>query len=250
MSHAFAPGRTRGVWLSAAVRCRLAASAPEIRYDECMSNPPPDAQDKSDAASSDTEVSSAPSAGLAQPTGSSIVLAASGDALTFIVPRTGIRGTALALLIVALFWNGFTAFAVAMLLSQAAAFSGSNVLFLFFMIPFIAVGVFMFILFLQSAYRKVVIVATPQALVIEQKAPVKNREYQWASADLCEIATDYSGTQINDRRLRELRIYFASGAHKGFFDGRDDAELAWLAQSLKAFYPALPGLRRTSDADT
>jgi hypothetical protein len=94
----------------------------------------------------------------------------------------------------------------------------------------------MFLAFLQTAYRKAVIVATASSLVVNSQGPVLNREFQWPRDQLKTITSDYSGTTINGRRLKELRVELVTGAHKGFFDGRDDDELAWLAEMLRYYY--------------
>jgi hypothetical protein len=172
-----------------------------------------------------------------QPANSTITFLPAADSLTFIIPRTGVKGVALFFLIFSLFWNTVTWIVtisfIVMFLSHPSL---ENVLPLLFLLIFIAIGAFMFLAFLQTAFRKAVIVATPASLVLTQQGPVRSREYQWTPADLKSIRADYSGTTINNRRLKELKVTLAADKTHGFFDGRDDNELAWLAQTLRQYY--------------
>ena len=111
---------------------------------------------------------------------------------------------------------------------------------LLFILLFVAIGIATFLAAIQLAFRKAVVLATRDALVVTQKGPVRNREFEWTRDQLLAIRRDLSGTKINDRPLSELRIDFKDpakdSAHKGFFDGRDEPELDWLASNLRTFY--------------
>jgi hypothetical protein len=172
-----------------------------------------------------------------QPASSKITYLPSGDSITFLVPRTGVKGVAVFFLMFSLIWNSITwIITIVLIFSFFSSPSWENVLPMLFLLIFIAIGAAMFLAFLQTAYRKAVIVATASSLVVNQQGPVLNREFQWPREELKTVTTDYSGTTINGRRLKELRIELVSGAHKGFFDGRDDDELAWLAEMLRYYY--------------
>jgi hypothetical protein len=174
---------------------------------------------------------------LAPPPNSKIICLTDADTLTFVLPRTGFRGAAGFFLFFSIFWNAvswavFSVFLVDFIRQPNAG----EVLGLLFMLVFVAIGVATFLGAIQLAYRKAVILATRDALVVTQKGPVRNREFQWAPGQISSIRREHSGTKINDRPLSELRIYSQDAGHKGFFDGRDEAELNWLAASLREFY--------------
>jgi hypothetical protein len=172
-----------------------------------------------------------------QPPGSTITFVPAADSLTFAVPRTGFRGVALFFLIFAVFWDGITFTAAGAFLWDFFHHPRLNDLFLLaFLSIFVIAGVGVALAAVQLAFRRAVILATPDALIYTQQGPIRNAEYQWTSADLASVHVGDSGTTVNNRRLQELKIAARDGTTRGFFDGRDNAELHWLAATLRAFY--------------
>jgi hypothetical protein len=102
---------------------------------------------------------------------------------------------------------------------------------------FVAIGVVMLLSAIQLAFRKAVILATRQSLVFTQTGPVRKVEYQWTAAELAAVRCANSGTEVNDRPLKQLQIGGSGGtAQRGVLTGRDEAELEWLAATLRWFY--------------
>lgn len=195
----------------------------------------------------------APSAAPQLPAGSTITVLteADGKLLTLILPRTGFRGTALAFLIFSSFWNlvSWGVFSV-FLIDTIRHPSFDSALLLLFMLLFVAVGILTAAASIQFAYRKSVIVATPDALVITQAGPFRKSDAQWAPADLSDICVGPSGTKINGVPVPELQIHSKNQKIAGFFDGRTDNELAYLAASLCTYYSVTPPPKPAADDDS
>jgi hypothetical protein len=180
-----------------------------------------------------------------QPAGSKIIFVGDKDSLTFMIPRTGFRGAALVFLIFALFWVSVTFCVVGgFVLSFLHNPSFEDFLVMAFLMIFVAVGVAMGLASIQMAFRRAVILAARDSLVYTQKGPIRNAEFQWKPDQLLSVVSEYSGTKVNDRRMRELQIRDLADNKRGFMDGRDDAELEWMAATLRDFY----GLRTTPPA--
>jgi hypothetical protein len=176
-------------------------------------------------------------AATAQPAGSNIVFMPAADSLTFMVPRTGFRGVALFFLMFSMIWDGITFIVAAAFIVDFIRHPNiESALVLAFLSIFVAIGVLMALAAVQTAFRKAVILATRDSLVYTQSGPIRNLEYQWKAGEIATIRTDYSGTTINNRRLRELQVTPKNSEKRGFFDGRDDTELEWMAALLRDFY--------------
>ena len=97
---------------------------------------------------------------LPQPETSKISYIPAPDALTFIIPRTGFRGTALFFLVFSLFWDGisFTFFAV-MFVQLIHLPTLEHLGMLGFISIFVAIGIGTLLTAIQSAFRRAVILA-------------------------------------------------------------------------------------------
>jgi hypothetical protein len=190
-------------------------------YDTPMSNPDP-------------QIAPEPPA---RPANSTITYLPAPDSLTFIIPRAGLRGAAPTLLFFCLLWN-IVVWIVFIVLTRnfIAQPNSESALLILFLLLFVGAGALLFFAFIRMAFTMAVIVATPATLVITQKNPLFKRESNWTSNDLKSIAAQGSGTKVNNRPLKELRIILTTDKTHGFFDGRDDAELHWLAQTLRNYY--------------
>jgi hypothetical protein len=175
-----------------------------------------------------------------QPANSTITFLPTPDALTFIIPRTGFRGTAGFFLLFALFWNTITCCVGGGFLVSWFQQPTLGDLFPFvFIFLFLAIGVGLALTAVQTAFRKAVLLASRDSLVFTQTGPIRNTEHQWSPVDLTAIRVENSGTEVNDRPLKQLQVHFTRNnapSHRGVLTGRDETELRWLAATLRAFY--------------
>lgn len=174
---------------------------------------------------------------LAQPDNSKINFLPAPDALTFIIPRTGFRGTALFFLTFSLFWDSisFSFFGV-FLYQFIRQPSLEHLGILAFLSLFVAIGIGTSLGAIQAAFRHSVLVATADSLVFTQTGPIRKSEFQWPRADLVALRCADSSTSVNEQPLKEILILGSSGKQKHILVGRAESELQWLAVTLRRFY--------------
>ncbi|MBI1375699.1 MAG: hypothetical protein GC159_23570 [Phycisphaera sp.] len=98
--------------------------------------------------------------------------------------------------------------------------------------------------------RRAVIEVRRGRLTIDYVGVFGKRRYAWSADELAAVVCGNSGTKINDRPLRELQVRPKGGGKVGFFEGRDDDELLWLAYRLHhALGLAEPGDPMADDDD-
>jgi len=59
------------------------------------------------------------------------------------------------------------------------------------------------------------------------------KKWDWNRENIGAIRADASGMEINNMPVIELRIQPVNGKKVGFFAGRDQQELAWMASELR-----------------
>jgi hypothetical protein len=173
-----------------------------------------------------------------QPAGSAIVFVPAAEGLTFMIPRTGFRGSARFFLLFSLFWNGMSFLFFGVTLSQLIHQPTlENLGILGFVSIFNAIGIAVLLASIQLAYRKAVLLASKESLVFSQTGPLRKSEFQWNAPALKAVRCCNSSTSVNGTPLKELRIEGRDGAKgRGLMQGRDEDELEWIAANLRSFY--------------
>jgi len=59
------------------------------------------------------------------------------------------------------------------------------------------------------------------------------RSWAWSCNQLSSIHAGPSGKEVNNRPVLELQVQPCDGKKAGFFGGRDEEELRWLATQLR-----------------
>lgn len=163
-----------------------------------------------------------------QPTDSRATLLQTPDSTTLILPPTGFTGTLRASLGFSIVWNLFISIFIGVIL-----FTDAPKTMLLFTVPFVAIGVGIFLFTFQAARAKTVFVATPSTLVFTQTGPLRSSESAWPTSSLASVHVGPSGTAVNDKPLLQLQIQPKSGAYKGVLTGRSTLELEWIAATLR-----------------
>jgi hypothetical protein len=70
-------------------------------------------------------------------------------------------------------------------------------------------------------------------LRLEQHGPFGIKRCQWRRGDIASVQAGPSGMKVNDVPVIELQIHPAAGKKAGFFSGRSDEELGWIATKLR-----------------
>jgi hypothetical protein len=170
------------------------------------------------------------------PADANIELVARGDDLTIRVQPLGFwkAGIVRSSTVFTIFWCAFVGlFTVGILVSKV---SGSNAVpwfALLLMLPFWAAGVGMAVFDTSMAKRHAFIDIVGDTLLITHQGIWKSRQYEWRCDELAAIRCDRSGFEINDRPAMQLQVHPTQGKKVGFFTGRDEPHLAWLAATLR-----------------
>ena len=59
------------------------------------------------------------------------------------------------------------------------------------------------------------------------------KRWTWRREEIAAVRADASGMEVNDVPIIELQIHLINGRKAGFFAGRDERELRWMATELR-----------------
>lgn len=164
-----------------------------------------------------------------QPHDSTIEIAKSREGLTISIPPLSILRDRSGAVSIGAAWNGFMAF-----LTGGA--------FTFMHMPWqINLGVAMFwvvsiavlLLAVARGRRSAIIDIVDETMLITQRSFTGVRQRTWRRDELRTIECGPSGMEVNERPVMQLQITPASGGTAGYFTGRDEQELRWLARILR-----------------
>ena len=183
--------------------------------------------------------------GMEQPATSTAQLIQDSQSTTIALPPIGFKGNVMGLLFFAVIWTGFIAIFTAVFLLGGSFTDGLSfemVIVPLGLLPFWAIGIGLFFFAIQTARRRAVFIVTKSdGLTFSQVGPFRKAEMQWAAASITRIHMDTSGTVVNGKAVMQLAIHAkvtdATGATSekvtGLMSGRDEAELKWLASTLR-----------------
>jgi hypothetical protein len=102
-----------------------------------------------------------------------------------------------------------------------------------FIAVFWLIGLTMLTSALNMARRRATFAAENGGLKIEQNGLFGAKAWQWRPGEIAAIRVGESGMRVNNVPVLELQVHPVQGRKKGFFGGRDEAELRWLASQLR-----------------
>ncbi len=161
------------------------------------------------------------------------------DGLTITLAPAGLRKGSKGLFTFAIAWNIFVAFFLVMMgLSEAGVLEsdGGEPMRWFvwlFMLPFVAVGMGTLLAAINMGRRRTIIDVVGATLLISRAGPFGVKQRDWPADQLDDIRVGPSGMKVNNRHIMELQIHPARGRKYGLLSERDDAELEWLAATLR-----------------
>jgi hypothetical protein len=169
-----------------------------------------------------------------KPAASKVRLEKSGGNLTMIIPPSGIGKGSKGMFTFGIFWNLFIAiFTAVFLFADGKNSNNKPPFFLWGILGFFwLIGAGMLLGAINMGRRRAVISAANGELRIAQESIFGKKLYRWRSNEISAICADRSGMEMNGVPVIELQI-FGSGKKSGFFAGRDDAELLWIASELR-----------------
>ena len=85
------------------------------------------------------------------------------------------------------------------------------------------------------------------ALRVTQTTLFGTKQREWRLREIAAIRADASGMAVNNVPIIELQIHPRVGKKAGFFAGRDEQELRWLATELRHALNVPARVSETSD---
>ena len=169
-----------------------------------------------------------------QPTESKAILDERADGLTLTLPAAGLWRGSSGLFAFSLLWCGF----MVVFTTIVAAGAGLDIIFLAFITVFWAIGIGMMLLAINLGHRRVIldVVGVPgDATLLVARQDLRGiQQDDWPSRDIADVRVADSGTEVNDRALRQLRIELHTQKKPvKLLTGRPDEELAWIATTLR-----------------
>lgn len=169
-----------------------------------------------------------------QPVGSRVILTHTPDGLTLEIPATGMRGPARGVLIFAVLWMVVTGLLGAVFIVVTIGKGQALPLVPLLVIPsFVVIGVAFVVGAVSAARRRAIVDVVGGAVLVTQKGLFKVRQWQWEPGELRSIVVGPSGTEVNDRPIMQIHFVPHSGDKTGLFTWREEAELAWMARTLR-----------------
>jgi hypothetical protein len=81
--------------------------------------------------------------------------------------------------------------------------------------------------------RRAMLLVESGQLKVAQIGIFGAKKWEWNRDDIAAIRADASGITVNNVPVIELQIHPARGGKAGFFAGRDEQELRWMASELR-----------------
>ncbi len=169
-----------------------------------------------------------------QPADSKAILDERADGLTLTLPAGGLwRGSA-GLFASSLLWCGFM-----MVFTSIVVFTGGlDIIFAAFITVFWAIGIGMMLVAFNLGRRRVIldVVGVPgDATLLVARQDLRGiRQDDWPTRDIAAVRVADSGTEVNDRTLRQLHVELRDRKKPvKLLTGRPDEELAWIATTLR-----------------
>jgi hypothetical protein len=151
-----------------------------------------------------------------------------------VVPPAGLRKGSKGLFGVALIWCLFSAFFTGMAGFAGGQSSGKMPLGAWALISaFWLVGLGLLAGAINMARRRAMLLVENDRLSVAQAGLFGAKRWEWRREELTAIRADASGMEVNGVPVIELQIHPVGGKKAGFFAGRDEQELRWMATELR-----------------
>jgi len=157
------------------------------------------------------------------------------NGFVLVVPPAGLRKGSKGLfgfgIIWCLFMSVFTGFLV--FASGKNSGGGTPLAPWAFIVLFWLIGLGMLAGAINMARRRAMLLVENDRLSVAQVGIFGAKKWDWNRASISTIRADASGMEVNGVPVIELQIHPVGGKKAGFFGGRDEQELRWMATELR-----------------
>jgi hypothetical protein len=95
------------------------------------------------------------------------------------------------------------------------------------------IGLGMLIGAINTGRRRAMLLVANGRLSVAQIGIFGGKKWDWNSGDIAAVRADASGMEINGMPVIELQIRPVNGKKTGFFAGRNEQEVRWMAAELR-----------------
>lgn len=169
-----------------------------------------------------------------RPPGTAVRVEPTSNGLSMVVPPVGVRKGGKGLLGFSIMWCLFmAAFTFAW---GAGAHSKSRAVpwpLWLFIAAFWAIGLGMLTGAINMGKRRALLLVANGRLKVAYSGIWGTKQWEWPRESIAAIRADGSGMEVNHRPVPELQVHPVGGRKVGFFAGRPENELRWMAFELR-----------------
>lgn len=168
-----------------------------------------------------------------QPPGSQVEIQRRASGIAIVIPPAGLRKGSKGLLAFAVFWCLFMVVFTSIVVASTLKKSDTPWFVWLFIMAFWGIGLGLLAAAINMGRRRATLSAEGDLLRVTQTGPFGTKVREWRRGEIAAIRADASGMEVNDAPIIELQIHPVVGKKAGYFAGRDEQELRWLATELR-----------------
>ncbi|MBI3850137.1 MAG: hypothetical protein HY298_07590 [Verrucomicrobia bacterium] len=156
------------------------------------------------------------------------------NGLLLVVPPVGLRQGGKGLFGFGILWCLFmVVFTGAIMFGKGKGGHGPPWFIWIFVGVFWLIGLSMLTGAINMGRRRAMLLIEDGELRVAQESLFGAKRWAWRREEIAAVRADASGMAVNNVPVIDLQIHLASGKTFGFFAGRDDQELRWMATELR-----------------
>jgi hypothetical protein len=156
------------------------------------------------------------------------------NGLMLVIPPAGLRKGSKGLFAFGIVWCLFMAvFTGVMVFAKGGNSKGPPWFVWIFIGGFWLIGASLLAGAINMGRRRAMLLVEHGELRVAQEGLFGAKRWAWRREEIAAIRADASGMAVNDVPIIELQIHPVSGKKAGFFAGRDEQELRWMATELR-----------------
>jgi hypothetical protein len=169
-----------------------------------------------------------------RPPGSDVRLEQGPNGVTLVIPPAGLWKGSKGLFTFGIMWCLFmTVFTVTITYASLKSPHHGMLPFWLFIGAFWCIGAGLLAGAINMGRRRALMVTSGGTLQVAQESIFGKKRWDWPQGEIADIRSGPSGMAVNDRPIIELQMHPVTGKKQGFFAGRDEQELAWMAFELR-----------------
>jgi hypothetical protein len=155
------------------------------------------------------------------------------DGIALVVPPAGLKKGSKGLFGFGIVWCLFMSVFTGIMVFSGKTSRGNPFVGWAFIGVFWLIGISMLAGAINMGRRRAMLLVESGQLKVAQIGIFGAKKWEWNRDDIAAIRADASGIEVNNVPVIELQIHPFKGRKTGFFAGRDEQELRWMAGELR-----------------